>query len=196
MGRGRLLLVAIGVAALAAGTARAADPGRLPQTRALPSAATQAFHARIEALWHGIVADSPTAARSAFFPEAAYLQVKAVANPAEDYRDRLLGGFARDLHAAHELVSEGTAPHLLRVVVPREWAWIPPGGCYNRVGYWHAPGARLVYREGDAVRSFGIYSLISWRGEWYVVHLGPWNEPGTVFMPAAGVGSFGPAGGC
>ncbi len=104
--------------------------------------------------------------------------------------------FAADVHAAHRLLAEGGAATLRYVSVPREWAWIAPGGCYNRVGYWHAPGSRLVYRQGGRIRSFGIYSLISWRGQWYVVHLGLWDRPGTVLDPSSGMGTYGPPGGC
>jgi hypothetical protein len=147
-------------------------------------------------LWAGIVRDSPRAAISAFFPRAAYLQVKAISAAGSDYDSRLIANFGADVRAAHQLVSGGGHATLLYVSVPREWAWIPPGGCYNKVGYWHAPGARLVYRQNGRIRSFGIYSLISWRGQWYVVHLGVWNKPGTVADPAVGVGNYAPAGGC
>lgn len=188
------VLAAAAVALVVAGAARATDPGRLPQTRQLPSATSAAFVARMRVLWHAIVADSPAAARPAFFPRSAYLQVKAVADASEDYRARLLANLAADVRASHRLV--GAHATLVRVAVPREWAWIPPGACFNRVGYWHAPGSRLVYRSGGRVRSFGVYSLISWRGEWYVVHLGVWNEPGVLVSPSAGVGTFGPPGGC
>ena len=187
-------LAPIAAAAVLVAPALAADPGRLPQTTALPSGTTAGFHARMNALWRGILADSPAAAQPAFFPRAAYLQVKRIANPAADYEQRLLGGFRLDIEAANRLV--GGRAQLVSVSVPRQWAWIPPGGCFNRVGYWHAPGARIVYRAHGRVRSFGIYSLISWRGEWYVVHLGPWNQPGTVYSPALGAGAFGPPGGC
>lgn len=149
------------------------------------------------ALWRGIVRDSPAAALPAFFPRSAYLQVKAIADAAADYRDRLLGNFRLDLHAAHELLGPRAASaRLVGVRVPHEWAWIEPGYCYNRIGYWHAPGSRLVYREGGRLLSFGIFSLISWRGEWYVVHLGPYDRPGTVDSPSSGIGSYGPPGGC
>ncbi len=192
----RSLVLAALVALLAAASSWAGDPGRLPQTTALPSATSTAFRTRMEALWRGILADSTAAAAPSFFPRSAYLQVKALANPGADYRSRLLGNFAADLRAAHRLVAAGGPATFLRVAVPHEWAWIAPGACYNRVGYWHAPGSRLVYRQGGRVRSFGIYSLISWRGVWYVVHLGTWNEPGSVVAPSAGVGAFGPPGGC
>jgi hypothetical protein len=71
--------------------------------------------------------------------------------------------------------------------------------CENAVGYWHLGGARLVYRQRGGLRSFGIASLISWRGRWYVVHLGAVLRSGTqgvVDTPAAGPGVPGPAGGC
>jgi hypothetical protein len=163
----------------------------------LPSSSSLVFQARMAALWRGITRDDPAAAMPAFFPRSAYLQVKAVPDSGSDYRDRLLRNFRLDVEAAHALLGPGASTaRLLAVRVPREWAWIVPGYCANRVGYWHAPGSRLVYRQHGRTRSFGIFSLISWRGQWYVVHLGIWNEPGTLVSPSIGVGSFGPAGGC
>jgi hypothetical protein len=174
-----------------------ADPGKLPQTTALPSSDSPRFRARVAALWRGIVGDSAAAAQSAYFPRSAYLQVKQIGNAAADYRDRLLVNYLADIHAAHVFLGPGArSARLLAVRVPKQWAWIPPGYCYNRVGYWHAPGSRLVYREGGRVRSFGVFSLISWRGEWYVVHLAVYDRPGTVDDPSAGPGSYGPPGGC
>ena len=46
--------------------------------------------------------------------------------------------------------------------------------------------------------SFGIASLISWRGVWYVVHLGAISRTsvtGVVDDPTIGPGTFGPPGG-
>jgi hypothetical protein len=149
------------------------------------------------ALWRSIVTDSAAAATAAFFPRTAYLQAKQIADPSADYRNRLLGAFKADIHAAHDLLgAHAGSAELLDVSVPNEWAWIPPGSCYNRIGYWHAPGARLVYREQGQVRSFGIFSLISWRAEWYVIHLAVFDRPGTVDAPSLGVGAYGAPGGC
>lgn len=118
---------------------RLADPGKLPQTAALPSSSTPRFRARMAALWRGLVDDSPAAAQPAFFPRSVYLQVKQISNPASDYRDRLLRKFSADIHAAHLLLGRQSASaSLAGVRVPREWAWITPGYCFNRVGYWHA----------------------------------------------------------
>jgi hypothetical protein len=128
----------------------------------------------MRALWTGVRSERLAPAMAAFFPEGAYLQVKAIADPAADWRERLVGGYALDLAAAHALLGTGAAQaQLLGVRVPSAYAhWVAPGVCYNRVGYWEVPNARVVYREGGAVRSFGIASMISWRGVWYVVHLG------------------------
>ena len=188
---------AVAIPVQAAVERRTTDPGKLPQTTTLPSASTPRFRARMRALWRGIVDDSLAEAQPAFFPRSAYLQVKQIPDAAADYRERLLGNYRADIHAAHVFLGAGArSAHLLGVRVPREWAWITPGYCYNRVGYWHAPGSRLVYRERGRVRSFGIFSLISWRGEWYVVHLAVYDRPGTVDDPATGPGSYGPPGGC
>jgi hypothetical protein len=49
------------------------------------------------------------------------------------------------------------------------------------------------------LQSIGIASLISWRGQWYVVHLGAvvrGTTTGIVDDPAPGTGTTGPPGGC
>jgi hypothetical protein len=176
-------------------------PGGLHQTRALPSAGSRVFHAEMTDLWAAVVTGQARLATQAFFPLAAYTQVKAIAGPAADWHSRLLRDFRLDVVAAHRYLGPGAAhTRLLRVIVPTAGAaWISPGGCYNSVGYWHVGGARLVYREHGQVRSIGIASLISWRGRWYVVHFGAvlrTGATGLVDQPAAGPGVPGPAGGC
>lgn len=128
----------------------------------------------MQALWDGIHTGSMRPALPAFFPEAAYRQVKAISDASADYTNRLLGGYGLDIGAAHALLgAHAQSAQLLRVEVPRAYAhWVDPGTCYNRVGYYEVPNSRIVYSEDGKVRSFGIASLISWRGVWYVVHLG------------------------
>jgi hypothetical protein len=59
------------------------------------------------------------------------------------------------------------------VSVPQQYAhWIPSGVCANGIGYYEVANSRVVYQLGGVTKSFGIASLISWRGEWYVVHFG------------------------
>lgn len=175
--------------------------GALHQTRTVPSASTAVFRAQMTDLWAAVVTGQARLAAQAFFPLAAYTQVKAIADPAADWRSRLFGDFRLDVAAAHHFLGAG-ARHasLVRVIVPSaEAAWINPGVCYNAVGYWHIGGARLVYRQHGQVRSIAIASLISWRGRWYVVHFGAvlrTGAGGVVDAPATGPGVPGPAGGC
>ncbi len=175
--------------------------GRLPQTQALPSAHTPGFHAEMTDLWAAVVTGKAALAAQAFFPLAAYAQIKAIYDPAADWHGRLLADFSLDVAAAHRYLEPGAArARLVQVIVPSaEAAWIPPGVCSNSGGYWHVGGARLVYRQHGQLRSIGIASLISWRGRWYVVHFGAvlrGAAVGIVDTPAAGPGVPGPPGGC
>ena len=149
-------------------------------------------------LWRAILTDAPPAARRAFFPLAAYEQVKAIGDPAADWKERLLGDFALDIQAAHRLLGPGA--RLVRVEVPAGFAhWVPPGACYNRVGYYEVPNSRVVYTSAGQEHSFGIASMISWRGQWYVVHLGAVLRRaaiGVVDAPAAGTGVPAPSSTC
>ncbi len=146
------------------------------------------------ALWQGVASGASDAARPAFFPESAYLQLKTIGNPASDYTNRLLANFAADLGAAHALLEQQAGmASLVAVNVPEQYGhWIPPGVCDNSVGYYEVANARVVYQVDGQVRSFGIASLISWRGEWYVVHLGAIlrsTSQGIVEDPEAGPGT-------
>jgi hypothetical protein len=170
----------------------------LPQTRVLPSTKSVAFQHAIADLWLAVTTGNSRLALPAFFPLAAYQQVKAIADPAADWHHRLWGDFVLDVGAAHRLVGSGA--RLVRVIVPTyDSAWVYPGGCDNTLGYWHVPGARVVYEQHGQQRSFGIASLISWRGVWYVVHFGAVLRDvvtGIVDQPATGPGTPGPPGGC
>jgi hypothetical protein len=176
------------------------NPGSLPQTDQRPSAGTAQFHAEMAALWSGVTGNSLRAALPAFFPEAAYVQVKGIADPQGDYTNRLLAHYQLDLGAAHGLLgAQPQAAHLVAVQVPQSYAhWVDPGACYNTVGYYEVPNARVVYRQNGTVRSFGIASMISWRGVWYVVHLGAVLPPssGVVDDPSSGAGVSAPSSTC
>jgi hypothetical protein len=174
------------------------DAGALPQTQALPPTGDTSFGNAVHDFWLAVTTGDPDYAKPAFFPEKAYEQVKAIAYPDSDWRYRLWYDFTLDLAAVRPLV--GPHARLLRVIVGTQYeVWVPPGACYNNVGYWHAPGSRVVYEQGGVTRSFGIASLISWRGNWYLIHLGALTRAaavGEVDDPETGPGYPGPPGGC
>ena len=177
-------------------TTTTTGPGSLPQTTTLPSATTPQFHAEMADLWQGVVTGSTRTAMPAFFPLAAYLQLKSIPDAQGDWQSRLVGELSLDLGAAHALIGSGTATaQLIQVIVPTQYAhWVTPGVCDNSIGYYEVPNARVVYRTKGVVRSSGIASMISWRGQWYVVHLGAvlrttTSGHGEVDAPATGPGT-------
>ncbi len=152
----------------------APPPGSLPQTNAYPSGRSPQFTAQMALLWAGIVRGSVGPALGAFFPKGAYLQLKAIAAAGSDWTNRLVRDYSLDIAAAHGLLGRGApGARLLGVQVQSSYGhWIAPGVCENSIGYYEMPDARVLYDEGGQTHSFGIASMISWRGVWYVVHLG------------------------
>ncbi len=175
-------------------TTSTTDPGVLPQTGAFPSTSDPIFTAEMAALWHGVSTGAVQDALPAFFPEAAYVQLKAVPNAQGDFVVRLEAEYAQDLIAAHQLLGGAAATaELVRVDVNSAYAhWVPAGACYNDVGYFEVPNSRVVYSVNGQVSSFGIASMVSWRGGWYVIHLGAVLRSGGVGQvddPQSGPGS-------
>lgn len=149
------------------------DPATLPQTRDKPQASGAAFDARVAALWQAIVDDDPDRAMPFFFPLGAYQQVKAIAEPERDWKRRLVAAYVRDIHALHaSLGASASRAAFARIDVPEaRGRWVEPGEEYNKIGYYRVFGTKLVYTVDQKERTIEITSLISWRGEWYVVHL-------------------------
>ncbi|CAG4922280.1 MULTISPECIES: hypothetical protein [Acidithrix] len=182
-------------------TTTTVDPGTLPQTSVFPSTNSRQFITKIADLWNAITTGNPTLALPSFFPESAYVSLKTITNPASDYQTRLLGAFKLDILAAHSyLGANASTAQFIGIAVP-SWSanWVTPGNCYSNTGYWHVGDSRLLYRVGNSTYSIGIASLISWRGQWYVVHMGSvasTGASGIVNNPAPGVGVFGYAGVC
>ena len=83
----------------------------------------------LQDLWQAIVQDNPSIALPFFFPETAYLQVKAITNPAQDYQNRLIAWYRLDIEAAHRLLgSHASSAQFVSVDVPTSQAeWIVPG---------------------------------------------------------------------
>ncbi len=81
--------------------------------------------------------------------------------------------YKRDVHALHESLSHdlGRAQYEGVEVPDARARWVEPGEEGNKTGYWRVYGARLRYKVGERSRTVDLSSLISWRGEWYVVHL-------------------------
>jgi len=183
-------------------TTTTTDPGTLPQTAVFPASGTPQFDAEMAALWQGIVTGSVTPALPTFFPRTAYVQLKTgIGDPAGDWQNRLVADYALDIQAAHAALGPDPAQaSLVTVSVPQQYGhWIPPGVCDNGIGYYEVANSRVVYQLQGQTRSFGIASMISWRGVWYVVHLGAilrGSAGGVIDDPASGPGTSAPSTTC
>ncbi len=183
-----------------ASTPTTIDPGLLPQTNVQPASSSVALQNSMRNLFYGITQDSIATALKSFFTLDSYLSVKSLQDDAYDYAARLVFEFSLDVEAAHNYIaSQGKATFVGIYVPSANVHYVSPGVCYNRLGYWMVPDSRLLYSVNGKTYSIGIASLISWRGTWYVVHLGAISRPsrvGVVDSPATGVGPPGPSGGC
>jgi hypothetical protein len=150
------------------------DPGALPQTDTRPTAGGARFTTGVQGLWQAIRDDEPDLAMPFFFPKAAYLQVKAISDPATDYEQRLIANYEQDIHTLHAQLGAGAAnAQFAGIDVPDSAAvLVQPGEESNKLSYWRVYGTTLQYTQDGQTNSFPVTSLISWRGEWYVVHLG------------------------
>ncbi|HEX3774218.1 MAG TPA: hypothetical protein VHV51_07110, partial [Polyangiaceae bacterium] len=145
-----------------------------PQTNDRPSTTSAAFRARIDAIANAIIQGNAELALTSFFPLVAYEQVKDVAKPERDYKFRLVANFKRDvLEYHHALGAEAAAAKFDGITVSEQDAkWMEPGSEGNRLGYFRVLRSHLHFTlPAGRSRDFELTSLISWRGEWYVVHL-------------------------
>jgi hypothetical protein len=148
------------------------DPGALPETTALPSGDDPQFVARLTDLLQAVASDRVALAAPAFFPLGAYVQVKGISDPVHDYETRLMADYDQDIEALHSEIDPEAEPVTFgSVSVPDAAEWIRPGVEYNKGSYWRVYDTRLDFSVAGQPHWFTIASLISWRGEWYVVHL-------------------------
>lgn len=149
----------------------AVDPGTLPQTEERPRDDDPALLARLQGVAEAIASGDVSRADGAFFPLSAYLQVKDLPKPQQDWETRLMGGFHADLAALHA-THGGGAPSNVHLELPaKRVRWVKPGEEYNKIGYHRALFGTLVWEADGAERRVPVKATISWRGQWYLVHL-------------------------
>ena len=160
--------------AITPAAASSAAPGSdLPQTHDKPRSDTPAFLAGVRSLFDAIAHDDPARAEAFFFPVGAYKQVKDVRNPERDWRFRLLAEYNEDIHAYAKDLGKGREDaSFVRLELNEPTArWVDPGEEWNKVGYYRVYNAQIVYSLRGKEKRLIIKSMISWRGEWYCVHL-------------------------
>ena len=158
---------------LAPTTTTTIDPGTLPQTDEKPTGTGPAFEARMAALADAIIHNTPDTAISAFFPVSAYKQTKKNTDPAADWKNRLIANFRVDVADANKKLGPNAKNAVFTgVSVPNTAVWVKPGEEYNVGPYWRVFKSQLNFTVDGRNVQIPIESMISWRGQWYVVHLG------------------------
>lgn len=159
--------------AAAAGDSLVPTDATEPQTHDRPAPDAPILVKRAEALYQAIRDDAPDVALPFFFPVDAYKQVKDVTFPERDWKHRLVAEFVRDIHEIHRLNAKSLdGSTFAGLEIPDARArWVEPGEEYNKIGYFRVFGSKLKWEKDGRTRSTEVKSLISWRGQWYAVHL-------------------------
>ena len=154
-------------------TSTTVDPGTLPQTDEKPVASGAVFDAHMKGLADAIINDDVLMGTSSFFPVEAYKQTKKNTNPAADWQNRLIANFRVDVADAHKKLGPNAKSAVFKgVEVPNTAVWVKPGEEYNVGPYWRVFKSQMLFDVNGSTVKIPIESMISWRGQWYVVHLG------------------------
>ncbi len=154
-------------------TTTTVDPGTLPQTDEKPSGTGAEFEARMKTLANAIINNTPDSAISTFFPISAYKQTKKNTDPAADWKNRLIANFKVDVADANKKLGANAKNAVFTgVTVPNTAVWVKAGEEYNVGPYWRVFKTQMNFTVDGKNVQIPIESMISWRGQWYVVHLG------------------------
>lgn len=154
-------------------TTTTVDPGTLPQTDEKPTGTGAEFENRMKVLANAIITNTPDTAVSAFFPVSAYKQTKKNTDPAADWKNRLIANFKVDVADANKKLGANAKNAVFTgATVPATAVWVKPGEEYNVGPYWRVFKAQMNFTVDGKNVQIPVESMISWRGQWYVVHLG------------------------
>lgn len=121
-------------------------------------------------LWDAIVHDDPQLADEVFFPRAAFLLVKDIADPGQYWR-QLHKRFEQDIHTLHATTADLGSAQFERLELARRGGFVAVHQEGNRLPYWASRHSRLWYRVGTQLRQLEVRVLITWDDRWYLIHL-------------------------
>ncbi len=144
------------------------DSGGAPADDSIPPTSSDELTARARHLLEAISKDDVDLATDIVFPRAAWLSLRDVAKPADEWDKRVDRPFRRSVHGlskhtdgahfvslelGHAVVQEAVHHH----------GWKKP--------LWTVHGSRLTYEESGHTRTITIREMTAWRGAWYVTRL-------------------------
>lgn len=121
----------------------------------------------LTALEKGAFAD----VKDLFFPEAAFLQLKAIARPA-DYYSQLVKWYEQDF-TREQARFKGRGPLVFKAIKGGSCKWKAPQTEANRIPYWSCYRRKIELTAAGQNESIEVRALINWGPQWYITHLGP-----------------------
>jgi hypothetical protein len=121
----------------------------------------------LTALEKGAFAD----VKDLFFPEAAFLQLKAIAKPA-DYYSQLVKWYEQDF-TREQARFKGRGPLVFKAIKGGSCKWKAPQTEANRIPYWSCYRRKIELTAAGQNESLEVRALINWGRQWYITHLGP-----------------------
>ena len=155
-------------------TTAASDPGALPQTDERPTAVGRHLHRGRRRPVGGDPSGQTRARAAVLLPEERVPPGESDQRSGGDYQHRLIANYEDDIHTLHaQLGANAANAQYVGISVPDDQAvFVQPGEESNKGTYWRVYGSTMQYQVDGQTGSFPVTSMISWRGEWYVVHLG------------------------
>ena len=93
-------------------------------------------------------------------------------DPIDDWRYRLLAHYDQSILTLHSQVASQPGPLVfVGVTVPDTAQWMLPYTELNKGSYWRVLNSSIEYTAGGTPHTIPILSMISWRGEWYLIHI-------------------------
>jgi hypothetical protein len=121
----------------------------------------------LTALGKGAFAD----VKDLFFPEAAFLQLKAIAKPA-DYYSQLVKWYEQDF-TREQARFKGRGPLVFKAIKGGSCKWKAPQTEANRIPYWSCYKRKIELTAAGKSEIIEVRALINWGRQWYITHLGP-----------------------
>ena len=139
-----------------------------------PPATSDAFAARMTMFFNGFKSGNNALALKGFLPVSAYVVLKQGHGNAADWQYRLVDkDFIPQLNILRKRFGKDlpTATYVTTIVPEKSANVCPVGQEENKAPYWRVYMSRVVFQLDGKDRSFLINTMISFRGEWYIVHL-------------------------
>jgi hypothetical protein len=105
-----------------------------------------------------------------FFPEPAFLQLKAIAKPA-DYYSQLVKWYEQDF-VREQARFKGRGPLVFKAMKGGSCKWKAPQTEANRIPYWSCYRRKIELTAGGQSETLEVRALINWGRQWYITHLG------------------------